>query len=305
MKTPIDHHHHNLHHHHNHHHHHQSHQQTQIRKKRVGKACDSCRLKKTKCNGKNPCERCSLDNKPCVFTEKKKQSERLFTSEHVDLIEHRLKICNHSLLKLANWIKHGNKQELDRFAQSLNPNPDITSFEINDQSGEDAHGNNGYENDNENENENENDNDNDNDDDDNDYGINVNDIISLLQTNNINDDQTDKVHSDPISSREVSFKPNDYIKDQIYSPISLSPNPNDLGDVILPNFKNDENDKVNYFIKNDDLNLFGLNPPAERNHIDEIFDNDNNLFLNSSSSSFSYFPSNSNSSTTKLLNTIQ
>lgn len=75
------------------HHHH--------RKKRVGKACDSCRIKKTKCDGKKPCSRCIADNKLCAFTEKKKQKEKTHPSGYIDLLETRLDLLTKSLEKIV------------------------------------------------------------------------------------------------------------------------------------------------------------------------------------------------------------
>ncbi|KAI9738360.1 MAG: hypothetical protein M1834_008861 [Cirrosporium novae-zelandiae] len=46
-------------------------------RKRVCKACDRCRLKKSKCDGANPCSRCRTDNAICVFGERKKYVEML------------------------------------------------------------------------------------------------------------------------------------------------------------------------------------------------------------------------------------
>ncbi|KAK6868243.1 Fluconazole resistance protein 1 [Candida tropicalis] len=71
-----------------------------LKKKRVGKACDSCRIKKTKCDGKKPCNRCILDNKICVFTEKKKPKEKKHPLGYVELLETRLDILTKSFEKL-------------------------------------------------------------------------------------------------------------------------------------------------------------------------------------------------------------
>lgn len=71
-----------------------------LKKKRVGKACDSCRIKKTKCDGKKPCNRCLLDNKICVFTEKKKVKDKSHPNGYVELLETRLDLLTKSLEKM-------------------------------------------------------------------------------------------------------------------------------------------------------------------------------------------------------------
>lgn len=83
------------------HHHQLNHSSTtSTKKKRVGKACDSCRIKKTKCDGKKPCNRCLSDNKICVFTEKRKPKEKNHPSGYVELLETRLDILTKSLEKI-------------------------------------------------------------------------------------------------------------------------------------------------------------------------------------------------------------
>lgn len=91
-------------------------------KKRVSKACDSCRLKKTKCNGKQPCERCSLNNKICVYTERKKSKEKNYTAEYVELMDNRLTMANKSLIKLCELIKLNNLEEIANLASRLDYN---------------------------------------------------------------------------------------------------------------------------------------------------------------------------------------
>ena len=103
------------------------------RKKRVGKACDSCRLKKTKCNGKQPCERCTLDNKICVYTERKKTKDKIYTGEHVELMEKRLDMVSKSLLKLCEMMKTEKREELAHFISNLeyNKGDEVSAVSIN------------------------------------------------------------------------------------------------------------------------------------------------------------------------------
>lgn len=70
------------------------------KKKRVGKACDSCRIKKTKCNGKKPCNKCIQDNKICVFTEKKVK-EKNHPGGYIELLETRLDLLTRSFEKIV------------------------------------------------------------------------------------------------------------------------------------------------------------------------------------------------------------
>lgn len=56
-------------------------------RKRVCKACDRCRLKKSKCDGSNPCTRCKTDNAICVFGERKKSHDKVYPKGYVEMLE--------------------------------------------------------------------------------------------------------------------------------------------------------------------------------------------------------------------------
>ncbi|PSK53944.1 hypothetical protein B9Z65_7750 [Elsinoe australis] len=56
-------------------------------RKRVGKACDRCRLKKSKCDGTSPCSRCRADNAICVFGERKKAHDKVYPKGYVEMLE--------------------------------------------------------------------------------------------------------------------------------------------------------------------------------------------------------------------------
>ncbi|KAF2196651.1 hypothetical protein GQ43DRAFT_382776 [Delitschia confertaspora ATCC 74209] len=56
-------------------------------RKRVGKACDRCRLKKSKCDGASPCSRCRTDNAICMFGERKKSQDKVYPKGYVEMLE--------------------------------------------------------------------------------------------------------------------------------------------------------------------------------------------------------------------------
>lgn len=70
------------------------------KKKRVGKACDLCRIKKTKCDGKNPCSRCVANNKICAFVHKKRNKDKVHPSGYIEMLETRVELLTKSLEKL-------------------------------------------------------------------------------------------------------------------------------------------------------------------------------------------------------------
>ncbi|CAG8947102.1 unnamed protein product [Penicillium salamii] len=56
-------------------------------RKRVSKACDRCRMKKSKCNGSSPCSRCRADNTICVFGGTRKSSDKVYPKGYVEALE--------------------------------------------------------------------------------------------------------------------------------------------------------------------------------------------------------------------------
>ncbi|KAE8353853.1 hypothetical protein BDV28DRAFT_99302 [Aspergillus coremiiformis] len=56
-------------------------------RKRVCKACDRCRSKKSKCDGERSCSRCQLDNTACHYGEKKTAREKIYPKGYVEMLE--------------------------------------------------------------------------------------------------------------------------------------------------------------------------------------------------------------------------
>lgn len=96
-------------------------------RKRVCKACDRCRLKKSKCDGSSPCSRCKADNAICVFgyvvhsidvprsvltihSERKRAQDKIYPKGYVEMLEQQqsqlvsgLKEMYHRLQKASAW----------------------------------------------------------------------------------------------------------------------------------------------------------------------------------------------------------
>ncbi|KAK2757872.1 hypothetical protein FQN54_004278 [Arachnomyces sp. PD_36] len=79
-------------------------------RKRVCKACDRCRLKKSKCDGASPCGRCKSDNAICVFGERKKAHDKVYPKGYVEMLEQQqsqlvagLQESYRILLSSSNW----------------------------------------------------------------------------------------------------------------------------------------------------------------------------------------------------------
>ncbi|KAJ5195543.1 uncharacterized protein N7498_008981 [Penicillium cinerascens] len=58
-----------------------------IWRKRVRKACDRCRLKKTKCDGTKPCSRCQIDNSICLSGEGRSVPNKVHPKGYVEILE--------------------------------------------------------------------------------------------------------------------------------------------------------------------------------------------------------------------------
>lgn len=88
-------------------------------KKRVGKACDLCRLKKTKCSGEQPCERCLADNKVCIYTERKRTKDKTYPFEYVEMMEKRLYLLKEALFKVVAMVDEGDDSKMSSLRTQL------------------------------------------------------------------------------------------------------------------------------------------------------------------------------------------
>ncbi|KAE8334267.1 hypothetical protein BDV24DRAFT_156962 [Aspergillus arachidicola] len=82
-------------------------------RKRVSKACDRCRLKKSKCDGTTPCGRCRADNSICVFGERKRAPNhgRLYPKGYVEMLEQQQTWLVYGLQKLYQLSSEGERPQ--------------------------------------------------------------------------------------------------------------------------------------------------------------------------------------------------
>lgn len=76
-------------------------------RKRVCKACDRCRLKKSKCDGASPCSRCKADNAICVFGERKKSQDKVYPKGYVEMLEQQQAQLVAGLRELYSRLQNG------------------------------------------------------------------------------------------------------------------------------------------------------------------------------------------------------
>ncbi|KAK9321323.1 hypothetical protein V1517DRAFT_175550 [Lipomyces orientalis] len=77
------------------------------KRERVGRACDACRIKKSKCDGSKPCSRCVSDDKVCVFRDRKRSTDKLFSGNYVDLLHSRIEVLQIGIELLVQRLNRG------------------------------------------------------------------------------------------------------------------------------------------------------------------------------------------------------
>jgi len=69
-------------------------------RRRVPQACDRCRVKKGKCDGKKPvCTRCALDGQMCMFSERKFSKDRVIPKGYWS------KLARLTVIDMSNYLR--------------------------------------------------------------------------------------------------------------------------------------------------------------------------------------------------------
>lgn len=87
-------------------------------RKRVGKACDRCRLKKSKCDGSHPCSRCKADNAICVFGERKKSHDKVYPKGYVEMLEQQQSQLVSGLQEMYKRLRTAGAWSADELAEA-------------------------------------------------------------------------------------------------------------------------------------------------------------------------------------------
>ncbi|TVY38693.1 Fluconazole resistance protein [Lachnellula occidentalis] len=80
--------------------------------RRVRKACERCRIKKTKCDGDLPCKRCKLDGLVCIAGRKKKGEHKEFPPKYAEVLEDTQHILISTIHKLYARVRNGESWNL-------------------------------------------------------------------------------------------------------------------------------------------------------------------------------------------------
>ncbi|KAL2065328.1 hypothetical protein VTL71DRAFT_2997 [Oculimacula yallundae] len=76
------------------------------RHKRVWKACERCRMKKTKCDGESPCKRCKDDGLVCTAGSRKKTEYKQIPRGYAEVLENTQFALNATVQKLYSMVRN-------------------------------------------------------------------------------------------------------------------------------------------------------------------------------------------------------
>ncbi|CZT08079.1 uncharacterized protein RAG0_13295 [Rhynchosporium agropyri] len=76
------------------------------RHKRVWKACERCRMKKTKCDGESPCKRCKDDGLVCTAGSRKKTEYKQIPRGYAEVLENTQFALNATVQKLYTMVRN-------------------------------------------------------------------------------------------------------------------------------------------------------------------------------------------------------
>ncbi|VUC27231.1 unnamed protein product [Clonostachys rosea] len=82
------------------------------RGKRVWKACERCRMKKTKCDGVFPCQRCNDDGLICTASVRKRPGYKQLPSGYAEVLENTQLVLVATIRKLYEMVRNGDEWHL-------------------------------------------------------------------------------------------------------------------------------------------------------------------------------------------------
>ncbi|KAK4124923.1 hypothetical protein N657DRAFT_679730 [Parathielavia appendiculata] len=82
------------------------------RHKRVWKACERCRMKKTKCDGEFPCKRCKDDGLICTAGTRKKTEYKQLPPGYAEVLENTQFVLVATVQKLYSMVRNGERWDL-------------------------------------------------------------------------------------------------------------------------------------------------------------------------------------------------
>ncbi|KAL3484180.1 hypothetical protein BJX62DRAFT_248652 [Aspergillus germanicus] len=109
-----------------------SHQPAHLARKRISNACQRCKLKKSRCNGCSPCERCRAANAICTYQKIRPDNHRVHSQTYVRLVESKHSLLVRGLQELYQRLVTGKGITGLYFGQPLSVNEILQRLGISD-----------------------------------------------------------------------------------------------------------------------------------------------------------------------------